>query len=296
MSLVKKRLDKVYGKSKVIMFDKNTKFIIMSDCHRGQGNTADNFLANQNLFFGALNYYYKNGFNYIELGDGDELWENRKIKPIINIHSDVFWLMSKFHKEHRFYMLNGNHDIVKQRKNYAENNYSEYYQNSNNKQQQLFPDIEIHEGLILENTDYDKRIFMAHGHQGDLLNDTFWPLSRLLVRYIWRPLELIGFLNPIGAGREHRDFEKCEKKFNAYAEKLGKILILGHTHRPVFPKPSEGLYFNDGSCIHPRCITGIEIENNSICLVKWNVQTKENGTLYVGRDVLEEPVNILKYY
>ena len=58
-------------------------------------------MQNQNVFYGALEYYYQNGFIYIELGDGDELWENRKIKPIIDIHSDAFWMLSNFYRENR---------------------------------------------------------------------------------------------------------------------------------------------------------------------------------------------------
>ena len=27
-----------------------------------------------------LEYYYRNGYTYIELGDGEELWENRKLR------------------------------------------------------------------------------------------------------------------------------------------------------------------------------------------------------------------------
>ena len=70
----------------------------MSDCHRGNGSWGDNFLNNQNLFFAALYYYYENGYSYIELGDGEELWENRQITDIINAHSDAYWLMSMFYK------------------------------------------------------------------------------------------------------------------------------------------------------------------------------------------------------
>ena len=90
MSFLEKRLQSVYQNAPIIPYHSKTKFILMSDCHRGQGNAADNFLQNQNVFYGALEYYYQNGFIYIELGDGDELWENRKIKPIIDIHSDAF--------------------------------------------------------------------------------------------------------------------------------------------------------------------------------------------------------------
>ena len=74
MSAVIKRLSSVYNAAQVIPFDKSSKFIIMSDCHRGQGNTGNNFLPNQTLHLAALDYYYKRGFTYIELGDGDELW------------------------------------------------------------------------------------------------------------------------------------------------------------------------------------------------------------------------------
>ena len=53
--------------------------------------------------------------------------------------------------------------------------------------------------------------------------------------------------------------------------------------------------FNDGSCVHPRSITGIEIENNSLCLIKWHIKTKQDGTLQIKRTVLEGPELILKY-
>ena len=99
-----KRLTQLMSTSKVIHFDETSRFIIMSDCHRGEGNWSDNFSNNQSLFFNALNYYYKRDFTYIELGDGDELWENRKMKNIIKTHSDAFWLMSLFYREKRFFL------------------------------------------------------------------------------------------------------------------------------------------------------------------------------------------------
>lgn len=296
MSFVEKRLQSVYQNAQVIPYNGKTKFILMSDCHRGQGNAADNFLPNQNIFYGALEYYYQNGFIYIELGDGDELWENRKIKPIIDIHSDAFWMLSNFYKENRFYMLYGNHDIVKRNSSYTYRNYKSYYCESQRKNINLFPNIQAKEGLILENTENKERIFLVHGHQGDILNDTLWPLARFLVRYVWRSLELVGFLDPTGAGKSYRKKEKIEKKLSSYAVKKQQMIIAGHTHRPVFPNPKEGLYFNDGSCVHPRCITGIEIENNKISLVKWAICTKIDRTLYVGREVLEGPVRISDYY
>ena len=56
------------------------------------------------------------------------------------------------------------------------------------------------------------------------------------------------------------------------------MLIAGHTQRPIFPEVGEPLYFNDGCCVHPSGITGIEIANGNIIFVTWNVKTKSDGT------------------
>lgn len=295
MVSVAKRLQQAYEEAVTIPLHSESKFVIMSDCHRGQGNTGDNFLSNQNLFFGALEYYYENGFTYIELGDGDELWENRKMSSIIEAHSDAFWMMSRFYKENRLYMIYGNHDIVKGRKCFAKKHCNHYYCDSADCCLPLFPGIQLPESLILEDSE-KRRIFLVHGHQGSVLNDQLWPLARFLVRYLWRPLELIGFLAPTGAGRPNEKKERIEKELANFANSKQQIMIAGHTHRPVFPQPGEGYYFNDGSCVHPRCITAIEIENGQITLVKWLVTTKQDRSLFVNRQVLAGPANITDYF
>lgn len=294
MSSVKKRLQQAYDSAQTIPFDSTSKFVIMSDCHRGQGNNGDNFLPSQNLFFGAMEYYYDNGFTYIELGDGDELWENRKMSPIIQAHSDAFWMMSRFYQENRLYMLYGNHDIVKSRKSYTKKHCNDYYCDSAGRCMPLFPGIRIPQSLILE--DGDQRLFLVHGHQGSLLNDRLWPLARFLVRYLWRPLELVGFLAPTGAGRPNEKKERIEKELASFANSKRQIMIAGHTHRPVFPQPGEGYYFNDGSCVHPRCITAIEIQDGQITLVKWLVATRKDRSLCVDRQVLAGPASIASYF
>ena len=108
-----KNISQVFKSSEEILFDNCSRIVIMSDCHRGVGNWIDNFAKNQNLYFAALSHYYNEDFTYIEVGDGDELWENTNITDIINVHSDVFWLLSKFFNEDRLYLIFGNHDIVK---------------------------------------------------------------------------------------------------------------------------------------------------------------------------------------
>ncbi len=56
------------------------------------------------------------------------------------------------------------------------------------------------------------------------------------------------------------------------------------------------MYFNDGSCVHPRCITAIEIKDGTIALVKWSYKTRDDGAVYIGRSKLAGPVRISDYY
>lgn len=293
--LVSKRLSQVLSSSPKIPFDDYSRFIIMSDCHRGEGGWSDNFSDNQNLFIAALQYYYERGFTYIELGDGDELWENRKIDRIISTYNDVFWLMSQFYRSGRFYMIYGNHDIVKKDPKYSKTKCKSFFCDSTNSTMPLFPGINITEGLILEYKRTPYQIFLTHGHQADILNDSFWRLSRFLVRYLWRPLELIGIRNPTSTAENTGKKTKVEKRLADWSYKNKQMIITGHTHRPVLPKPGEILYFNDGCCVNPRHITGIEITNGSVSLIKWSIKTKPDRSLYVAREILEGPIRILDY-
>lgn len=290
-----RRLDKVYENAPCIPIHSGSRMVFMSDCHRGVGNWGDNFQPNQNLFFAALQYYYRRRFTYIELGDGDELWENRKLKDIIQTHSNQFWLMSEFYREDRFYMIYGNHDRKKEKGQFFGKICNSYYCESDGKMRELFPDMKVQEGILLKDSCDGQEIFLVHGHQGDLWNDTLWKLTRFLVRYAWRRLELAGCNDPTSTAKNYRKKEKTEKRLAHWAEKKQKILIAGHTHRPVFPKPGEGYYFNDGSCVHPRCITAMELERGALSLVKWSMEVREDNLLYIGRQVLEGPVSIKEY-
>jgi hypothetical protein len=82
---------------------------------------------------------------------------------------------------------------------------------------------------------------------------------------------------------------EIEGTLRNWVEARKQPLVAGHTHNPSFPVPQGPPYFNTGSCIHPRCITGIEIENGEILLIKWWVKTREDGSLFVCKDRLEGP-------
>lgn len=290
------RLEKVYRDAERICVDRNSRIVCMSDCHRGVGNHGDNFLPNQNLFFAALQYYYDRCFTYIELGDGDELWENRKLSRIVEIHSDAFWMMSRFYREGRFRMLYGNHDRRKKSSKFLNTHCRQYYCDSTDSFQDLFPDLRAEESIVLTDRTTGHEILLLHGHQGDLMNDTLWPVTARLVRFVWRPLELVGIADPTSAARNYKKRKKTELRLDEFSKEKRIMIIAGHTHRPVLPKPGESFYLNDGSCVHPRCITAMELSGGAVTLVKWCVTVRHDDTLMVSREVLEGPVPWERYW
>ncbi|MDR3278032.1 MAG: metallophosphoesterase family protein [Oscillospiraceae bacterium] len=285
-------VERAYAAAARVPFDDYARFVMMSDFHRGYGGWADNFAVNQNTYFAALRYYNRNKYTYIELGDGDELWENRKFSEISAVHCHIFWLLTQFYDENRLYMLYGNHDVDKRNKPGLMDT---YYNATETQAMPLFPGMPIYESLVLEHKTTHAELFLLHGHQADFFNDTLWPLSRFLVRYVWRPLQLVGVKDPASAAISNKVKLRVEKKLMHWSERERSILIAGHTHRPVFPAPGGALYFNDGSCVHPRCVTAIELVNGTLSLVKWSHMTRNDGTLYVGRDILAGPYRLRAY-
>lgn len=286
-----KKLDKIFKNSKRIKIDDNSKFVIMSDCHRGSGDSHDNFIKNQNIFNSALRHYYYKNFTYIELGDGDDMWEVSNYKEIVNEHLNSFKEIKRFNDAGKLIMLFGNHDIAKKNNKFLNKTFDTYYNSSVKEEEDLLKDLQVYESLVL---DYKTReIFMLHGHQVDFLNSTLWRLSRFLVRHIWKRLEVIGLKDPTSAAKSYSVTKTVEKKLQKWSIKNNKMVIAGHTHRPIFPQSGEGLYFNDGSCIHPNGITCLEIENGKISLVKWSFYTNDEDFLSIERTVLagDDPID-----
>ncbi len=290
------RLEKVYQNAERIEINQNTKIVCMSDCHRGVGNRGDNFLPNRHLFFAALQYYYERCFFYIELGDGDELWENCSLRRIEEIHSDIFELMSRFYRSGRFRMLYGNHDRRKEDYRFFESQCWDYYCEIEDACKELFPGLHAQEGILLQDAASGHEILLLHGHQGDLMNDILWKITAALVRFLWKPLELLGVADPTSAARNYKKRKKTEGRLNAFSKQKQILLIAGHTHRPVLSKPGESFYLNDGSCIHPQCITAMELENGAVTLVKWCMTVRRDSTLAVSREVLEGPIPWERYW
>jgi predicted phosphodiesterase len=296
------------------------KFIIFSDEHKGARDLADDFRLAENNYMNALNYYFDNGFYFINLGDCEELWEN-KPDVVMEKNKADFEAEIRFLQQNRYYRVFGNHDL-QWKFDVPRNRF-------------LIPvfgsKLKIYEGLLLT-TSYNNRtysIFCTHGHQGDQKSDGN-AFSTWFVAAIWTPLQR--FLE-ISINSTSDSFELVDKHniimYEWSATQKDLVFISGHTHKPVFASldhierlnkqlekakasgdaavtqqieaelekrkaeyagkqfhktmviPS---YFNSGCCcFSDGDITGIEIEGDNIRLVKWK---EENGQSH--RIVLEE--------
>jgi hypothetical protein len=356
----------------------NAKYIVMSDCHRGVGSAADEFAHNSLIYKCALEYYLKENFTYIELGDAEELWENDSFEQIYITHTSVYDLLRRFHDpdpaQTRYLKVWGNHDEV--------------WRDDPAPLRALFPGIEVHEAIMITGHDPNSpefgivsqdsgmvrqahherytqparpelvegqnlgscthisgasafSILLMHGHQADpICTGLRAKISRFFVRHAWTGLQRYGIGDPTRAAENPGLSDKIDATLYRMAKgdrhceeaagecgytipisweigscpRIPSIVIAGHTHRPVFANLSlterrflesgigtpgvrrkekaEPVYYNTGSCVHPRCITGLEITAHNITLAKWGYAAAATAdppySLAIARTVLEE--------
>lgn len=95
----------------VIPFNFSTqRFIIFSDQHKGRKNGADDFMNAEMNYLNALEHYNAANFHLIALGDSEELWENTMIQ-VIKHNKDSFEAEKKFVHRNAFTKVVGNHDL-----------------------------------------------------------------------------------------------------------------------------------------------------------------------------------------
>lgn len=279
----------------------DTRIIIMSDMHRGDGTGSDDFAHNSLVYKCALNYYLENGFTYIELGDAEELWENRTFDQIYITHTSVYDRLAQFHdpdpEKTRYIKIWGNHDLK--------------WCRDPAPLLGLFPCIRLYEAALLDN-----RILMWHGHQADPSCLGFRATAaKFFVGGIWTGMQRLGMKDPTRAATNPGRANKTDHKLHKWATQNDQgihVIIAGHTHRPGFKnlsltekrllnlgigtssieqKSPDPAYYNTGSCVHPRCITGIEItagqdQHPDIKLIKWaySAQPESESALSHSRD------------
>ena len=305
----------------IIPFEKNSRFIIFSDQHKGAKNGSDDFMNAEKNYLTALDYYNQNNFQFISLGDNEELWENTlaavKKNNIPSFEKEKLFLQRK-----AFVKIFGNHDLYWNNDPFAGWQLKKIYDE----------EVKIYEGVVLQTTvdDNPLDIFLTHGHQGDGQSDGN-KFSSWVVGAIWAPLQAYLDLNPnTPSVNNHLKTEHNRMMYEWSEAQKNLLLITGHTHQPVFESlthleklvrqlsaainannkeeqekikkeiawqkneynniqhlgpATKSTYFNTGCCcFSDGDITGIEIADGMIRLIKWEYDDKKDS----ARKILEE--------
>ena len=259
-------------KGVVLSLKENSRIIIFSDHHRGAKNGADDFMKAETSYLAALDYYFENKFQYISLGDSEELWENT-LSQVKKNNTLTFEAEKRFILKDKFFKVFGNHDL--------------YWDNSPIASQQLKAiygkKLRVFEGIILEKDNKEEytqkektnnpfsifkiksdaedevlpiancplTIFLTHGHQGDASSDGNW-FSKFFVANIWAPLQSYLRIN-FNTPAYDEDLKTAHNliMYEWSAKYNNLVLITGHTHQPVFESLThpERLYRQLGDAI-----------------------------------------------
>lgn len=86
-----------------------SRLILFSDLHRGMGDRADDFAACRKIYHAALGYYDCLSYSLHLLGDVEELWE-RPLAGVLSHYESTLALEQRFFEAGRGCRLLGNHD------------------------------------------------------------------------------------------------------------------------------------------------------------------------------------------
>lgn len=313
-------------KGLVIPFEVHThKFIIFSDQHKGARNGADDFMLAEPNYLAALDHYYENGFFFISLGDNEELWEN-SLRKVKKHNKTTFEAEKKFLTQNRFVKIFGNHDLYWDNDPLARYQIKSIYGEKLKVYEGIVLKVNIgaktlnifcthgHQGDASSDGNWFSKFFVA---------DIWAPLQALLrinpntpannaekktlhnnIMYEWSAkqknmLLITGHTHqPVFASFTH--IERLYRKFQT-AKRDNNLEAINELEREIRKeeknftigsadylgmKPS---YFNSGCCcFSDGDITGIEIADGSIRLIKWEMQGQTSQRIVLEEALLQE--------
>ncbi len=220
------------------------RMIIFSDLHKGARNYADDFRRCERAYNAALGYYYALGYWLVELGDVEELWEERA-RSVIAKYERTLRLSAKFHidperRGSHYTRLWGNHDDHWNRRDQVKKFLEPIYCPAEISGLQVHGAARI--PLVDEAGERVAELFLAHGHQGSFDSDRASWLSRLIVRYVWRPWQRLTKRSLNTPAKDWVLREKHNLAMYSWAASHNRsdfIFVAGHTHRPVFLAESK---------------------------------------------------------
>lgn len=110
--LYENTLDESSKKGSMFKFDAGMQsIIIFSDHHKGARDGSDDFAVCEENYLAALDYYNNKKFFYISLGDTEELWENT-IFGVLKFNRNTFEKERLFVDRDALCKVYGNHDLL----------------------------------------------------------------------------------------------------------------------------------------------------------------------------------------
>jgi UDP-2,3-diacylglucosamine pyrophosphatase LpxH len=205
----------------------SARVVIFSDHHKGARDGADDFWRCERAYHAALGCYLEAGHELIVLGDVEELWECTP-EDVIAAYQETLALEAEFHRQGRYRRFWGNHDDQWAREGEVEKHLH-----------LIFPGLEVGEALKMRVTSGDRLLgvmFLAHGHQGTKDSERYAWISRIVVRYIWRPLQRRLNFPSTTPANDYELRQRHDAAMFAWARghPAKPVLIAGHTHHPVF--------------------------------------------------------------
>jgi predicted phosphodiesterase len=296
------------------------RVIIFSDQHKGAKNGADDFMLCEPNYLAALDYYNQKDFLFISLGDNDELWENRW--PAVKKNNGLsFEKEKKFIERNAFIKVFGNHDLAWNTDVTTPFEMEKIYGRKVKVYEGVVMDVKIkkekfsiflthgHQGDSQSDGNWFSKFFVAHiwaplqaylkiNPNTPAYNTTKKTLHNRIM-YEWSAKQKNTFLitghthQPVFESLTHlerlyRRLEKAQKVNNT--ERIEDIKKEIKSREPQFTSVSADYlemrptYFNTGCCcFSDGDITGIEIEDGFIRLIKWETENNRSQ-----RSVLEE--------
>lgn len=309
------------GYPKLIPFEIDTgKFVVLSDQHKGAKDLADDFRNTETNYLHALQHYYDDGFTFINLGDCEDLWEATP-SVVVEKNRKTLEMEAQFLAANRYYRIYGNHDLEWnyeiQRALYLRPLFgSNLVVSQGLVLETLYKEKKFsiflahgHQGDQRSDGNWFSKWFVAAVWtpiqrflevQVDRISDSFELVDKHnILMYDWSATQnnllfISGHTHkPVFASLDHIDrltrqlalakVQNDPVQIKFIQEEIGRRQkeYEGKKFVKTMAKPS---YFNSGCCCYPDGdMTGIEIDNGFIRLVKW--KTGEEKSVRV---VLEE--------
>jgi len=208
--LIFRNIDAMLAKADVLTLTKNSKWVIFSDLHMGDGGSTDDFSQNASLFETvASGHYYKKNFGLVLNGDVEELLRF-PLQKITERWKNIYAVIDAFNNAQRLIKLTGDHDL-------------ELLVNP-----ALQPQYALKEAIRFQFKDDFINLF--HSHQASKGFQRQSEFIGFTLKYFANPLRIKNY----SVAHDSRKQYKIERRVYAYSAFNKSVSIIGHTHRPLF--------------------------------------------------------------